>query len=125
MKEKNSIWKKILNYIKNIFSSNQKLLNEGIEEEFIEKIDFESKLLEQNRMILLQRKYELGEMLALSAAPILGGVGLGMIGNDAETNLAKSREGVFQFLNAAIPTWLAGATLRWCESIIHSVGTVL
>lgn len=62
MKEKNSIWKKILNYIKNIFSSNQKLLNEGIEEEFIEKIDFKSKLLEQNRMIILQRKYELGEI---------------------------------------------------------------
>lgn len=61
-------------------------------------------------------KYELGEMLALTAAPIVCGVGLGMIGNDTETNLAKSREGVFQFLNAAIPTWLAGATLKWCET---------
>lgn len=64
----------------------------------------------------LKLKYELGEMLALSAAPILGGVGVGMIGNDAKTNLAKSREGVFQFLNAAIPTWLAAATLKWCET---------
>lgn len=61
-------------------------------------------------------KYELGEMLALSAAPIIGGVGLGMIGNDAETNLAKSKEGVFQFLNAAIPTWLAAGTLKWCDT---------
>lgn len=64
-------------------------------------------------------KYELGEMLALSAAPIIGGVGLGMIGNDAETNLAKSKEGVFQFLNAAIPTWLAAGTLKWCDTTKH------
>ena len=67
----------------------------------------------------LKLNYELGEMLLLSAAPIIGGVGVGMIGNDAETNLAKSKEGVFQFLNAAIPTWLAVATLKWCE---HSKG---
>ena len=61
-------------------------------------------------------EYELKDMLILSATPILGGVSLGMVGNDAKTNLAKSREGVFQFLNAAIPTWLAGATLKWCET---------
>lgn len=61
-------------------------------------------------------KYELPEMLLMSGAPIIGGVGIGMIGNDRETNLAKSKEGVFQFLNAAIPTWLAGATLKWCET---------
>jgi hypothetical protein len=66
-------------------------------------------------------------MLALSAAPIIGGVSVGMIGNDVETNLAKSREGVFQFLNAAIPTWLAGATLKWCETTkgLNNVGAKL
>ena len=64
----------------------------------------------------LKLKYGLKEMLVLSATPIVGGVSVGMIGNDAETNWAKSREGVFQFFNAAIPTWLAGATLRWCET---------
>ena len=64
----------------------------------------------------LKLKYGLKEMIVLSGTPILGGVTVGMIGNNAETNLAKSREGVFQFLNAAIPTWLAGATLRWCET---------
>ena len=64
----------------------------------------------------LKLKYGLKEMLILSAAPIVGGVSVGMIGNDAATNLAKSREGVFQFFNAAIPTWLAGATLKWCET---------
>ena len=64
----------------------------------------------------LKLQYELGEMLLLSAAPILGGVTVGMIGNDSKTNLAKSKEGVFQFLNAAIPTWLAAATLKWADS---------
>lgn len=64
----------------------------------------------------LKLKYDLKEMLILSATSIMGGVGLGMIGNDAETNLNKSKEGVFQFMNAAVPTWLAAATLRWCET---------
>lgn len=61
-------------------------------------------------------EYGLKDMLILSATPILGGVSVGMIGNDSKTNSAKCREGIFQFLNAAIPTWLAGATLRWCET---------
>ena len=61
-------------------------------------------------------EYGLKEMLILSGAPIMGGVGVGMIGNDSKTNWNKSKEGVFQFLNAAIPTWLAAATLRWCET---------
>lgn len=64
----------------------------------------------------LKLNYGLKEMLILSATSIMGGVGLGMIGNDAETNLNKSKEGVFQFMNAAVPTWLAAATLRWCET---------
>ena len=64
----------------------------------------------------LKLKYGLKEMLILSGCPIVGGVSIGMIGNDKDTNLAKSREGVFQFLNAAVPTWLAGATLKWCET---------
>lgn len=46
-------------------------------------------------------KYNLGDMIVLSGSSIVGGVGVGMIGNDAETNWGKSREGVFQFLNAA------------------------
>ena len=61
-------------------------------------------------------EYGLKEMMVMSATPIMGGVAVGMIGNDAETNYGKSREGVFQFLNAAIPTWLSGASLRLCET---------
>lgn len=64
----------------------------------------------------MKLQYGLKEMLILSATSIIGGVGLGMIGNDTKTNLNKSKEGVFQFMNAAIPTWLAASTLRWCET---------
>lgn len=83
----------------------------------------------------LKLKYGLKEMLVLSGTPILGGVTIGMLGNDAESNWGKSREGVFQFLNAAIPTWLAGAALSLCENskkmnnipakILSIVGAVL
>lgn len=64
----------------------------------------------------MKLQYGLKEMLILSATSIMGGVGFGMIGNDRKSNLNKSREGVFQFMNAAIPTWLAASTLRWCET---------
>lgn len=64
----------------------------------------------------LKLHYGLKDMLILSATSIMGGVACGMIGNDAQTNLNKSKEGIFQFMNAAIPTWLAAATLRWCET---------
>lgn len=61
-------------------------------------------------------KYDLKEMLVLSATSIVGGVGVGMIGNNKDSNINKIKEGVFQFMNAAIPTWLAASTLRWCET---------
>lgn len=80
-------------------------------------------------------KYDLKEMLILSATSVIGGVGLGMINSDKESNLNKVKEGVFQFMNAAIPTWLAAATLRWCETtpkmnnhtakILTTVATIL
>lgn len=61
-------------------------------------------------------EYGLREMIVLSATSVMGGIGVGMLGNDALSNWNKSREGVFQFMNAAIPTWLAAATLKWCET---------
>lgn len=64
----------------------------------------------------LKMQYGLKEMLVLSATSIIGGVFTGMIGADNESKLNKSKEGVFQFMNAAIPTWLGAATLRWCET---------
>lgn len=83
----------------------------------------------------LKLKYGLKEMLILSATAVMGGVSVGMIGNDSESNLNKSKEGIFQFMNAAIPTWLAAATLKWCETtpkmnnnfakILATAGTIL
>jgi hypothetical protein len=64
----------------------------------------------------LKLQYGLKEMLILSATSIVGGVFTGMIGADNQSKLNKSKEGVFQFMNAAIPTWLGAATLRWCET---------
>lgn len=62
MKEKNSIWERIINYIKNVFFSKQELLNEGVKSVYNEKKKTGKELSEQNRIILLQRKYELGEI---------------------------------------------------------------
>lgn len=83
----------------------------------------------------LKLTYGLKEMLLLASTSILGGVFTGMIGTDTESKLNKSKEGVFQFMNAAIPTWLAAATLRWCETtkglnnnfakIVTTIGTIL
>lgn len=64
----------------------------------------------------LKLKYNLREMLILSATSVMGGVGLGMLGADNQSKWNKSREGVFQFMNAAIPTWFAAAMLKWCET---------
>ena len=60
--------------------------------------------------------YGLKEMIILSASAIMGSVGISMIGNDTNSNINKSKEGIFQFMNAAIPTWLSAAILKWCES---------
>lgn len=83
----------------------------------------------------LKLTYGLKEMLILSATSIMGGIGIGMLGNDVKTNMNKSREGIFQFFNAAIPTWLSAATLKWCETtkglnnnpmkIISTLGTII
>lgn len=60
--------------------------------------------------------YNLSDMCMLSASSIAGSVSLSMIGNNFDTNKKKFKEGVFQFSNATIPTWLAGATLALCEA---------
>ena len=63
----------------------------------------------------LKLEYELKDMILLSASSIIGGVGVGMIGEDKKTNENKLREGLFQFLNASIPTWVVGGVLKLCE----------
>lgn len=59
--------------------------------------------------------YGLKEMIVLSGASISGGVAVGMIGEDRKTRANKAKEGLFQFLNASIPTWIVGGALKLCE----------
>ena len=63
----------------------------------------------------LKLDYELKDMILLSASSIVGGVGIGMIGENKKTNENKLKEGLFQFLNASIPTWIVGGVLKLCE----------
>jgi hypothetical protein len=55
-------------------------------------------------------------MLVLSATSVTGGVAAGMIGEDKHTQKGQLKEGVFQFLNASIPTWIIGGVLKLPES---------
>lgn len=64
----------------------------------------------------LKLKYGLQDMITLSATSIAGGVAAGMISESAETKKNKLREGVFLFLNAAIPAWVVGGVLKLCET---------
>ena len=61
-------------------------------------------------------EYGLKEMVAVSAGSITGGVTVGMIGENRKTNENKMKEGLFQFLNASIPTWIVAGVLKLCES---------
>lgn len=64
----------------------------------------------------LKMEYGLQDMLILSGTSVAGGVATGMIGEDKKTNKNKFKEGVFQFLNASIPTWIVGGVLKLPES---------
>ncbi|MBP3923985.1 hypothetical protein J6E39_01930 [bacterium] len=61
-------------------------------------------------------EYGLQDMLILSATSVSAGVCAGMIGEDKATRKNKLKEGVFQFLNASIPTWIVGGVLKLPES---------
>ena len=79
----------------------------------------------------LKLKYDLQDMVALSGFSVLGGVALGMLGEDKTTNKNKFKEGVFQFLNASVPTWIVGGVLKLSEmskkfnNIPSKIGSVL
>ncbi len=64
----------------------------------------------------LKMEYGLQDMLILSATSVGGGVAAGMIGEDKKTKRSMLKEGVFQFLNASIPTWIIGGVLKLPES---------
>ena len=60
--------------------------------------------------------YGLKDMIILSGSAITGGVTIGMIGETKAAKKNKIKEGVFQFLNASIPTWIVGGGLKLAES---------
>ena len=64
----------------------------------------------------LKLNYALSDMITLSATSIGGSVAVGMSGENKATKQNKLKEGVFQFFNASIPTWIAGGCLKLAES---------
>lgn len=69
----------------------------------------------KNLLDLFKVKYELKEVLALSTASIFGGVASGIIADKKTNKKHKIHEGVFQFMNATIPTLLVGGAMKLIE----------
>ena len=66
----------------------------------------------KNPINLLKISYELKEVLTLSTASIAGGVLSGVIADKKTDKKRKVKEGVFQFMNAVIPTALVGGAMQ-------------
>lgn len=65
----------------------------------------------------LKMEYGLQDMLILSGTSVAGGVLGGIAGEkDAKVRKSKVKEGVFQFMNASVPTWIVGGALKLPES---------
>ena len=64
----------------------------------------------------LKMDYGLQDMLILSGTSVTGGLAAGIIGENKHTRIHKLKEGVFQFLNASIPTWIIGGVLKLPEN---------
>ncbi len=64
----------------------------------------------------LKLKYGMWEMIGVSAASIAGGVGAGMIAESKSVQKNRLKEGLFQFMNASIPTWIVGGAISLCEN---------
>ena len=69
----------------------------------------------KNIIDLFKIKYELKEVLALSTASILGGVFSGIVFDKNSDKKRKLKEGVFQFMNATVPTALVGGAMKLIE----------
>lgn len=64
---------------------------------------------------LVKVKYELPQVIGLSTASILGGVVTGIAADNKSNKKRKIQEGVFQFMNATIPTLLVGGAMKLIE----------
>lgn len=75
-----------------------------------------SMMKKQNIKNPLKLKYGMWDMIATATGAIIGGVGIGLIGEEKEIQKNRLKEGLFQFLNAAIPTWVVGGAISLCEN---------
>lgn len=64
----------------------------------------------------LKLKYGMWDMVGVSASSIAGGVSFGLINEEKSVQKNRLKEGFFQFLNAAIPTWVVGGAISLCEN---------
>ena len=64
---------------------------------------------------IVKVKYELPQVIGLSTASILGGVVTGIAADHKSNKKRKVQEGVFQFMNATIPTLLVGGAMKLIE----------
>ena len=63
----------------------------------------------------LKLKYGIWEMIGMAGASILGGVGLGLVGEKKEVQKDRLKEGLFQLMNVAIPAWIVNGAVGMCE----------
>lgn len=67
---------------------------------------------------IINIKYGLKEVLAVSSASIAGGVVSGILADKKTNKKRKINEGVFQFMNATVPTLLVGGAMKLLEDNI-------
>jgi len=79
----------------------------------------------------LKLSYGLQDMVLLSASSISCATAAGMIGDTKEAQKNKFKEGVFQFLNGTVPTWIVAGVLKLSElsnkfnNIPSKIGSVI
>ena len=61
-------------------------------------------------------KYKMSDMIKVPAGAIIGGVSLGLINEEKQVKKDRLKEGLFQFMNAVIPTCLVGSLIKLCET---------
>ena len=64
---------------------------------------------------LFKINYEFKEVFAVGAASIFGGVAAGIFADKKSDKKRKINEGVFQFMNAMVPTALVGGAMKLLE----------
>ncbi len=64
----------------------------------------------------LKLKYGMWDMINTAAGSIIGGVGFGLIDENEKVQKNRLKEGLFQFMNASIPTWVVGGVVSLCEN---------